>query len=104
MAVSTDTYLTLADAKIQLRIDDDGVAGDGGVVTVAVESAIESAVGYVAKITGLPLMSADYTASAEDVAVIERAVIIAAREFFEGASSVAARRALDVIAGPLKRY
>ena len=99
MAVSTDTYLTLADAKIQLRIDDDGPE-----ITLAAESAIAAAVSYVSKITGLPLLDADFVPAPADMPVIQRAVIIAAREFFEGASSVAARRALDVIAGALKRF
>ena len=101
MATSAD-YLTLEDAKVQLRIDDDGLAGDGSVMTLAVESAISAAIAYISKTTGLALLDADYTAPPTDLPVIQRAVIIAAREFFEGATSIPRRSAVDKISAPLR--
>ena len=102
MATSAD-YLTLADAKVQLRIDDAGVAGDGSVMTLAVESAISAAIAYVGKSTGLPLLSADYTPAPADLPLIQRAVIVACREMFEGSVETPRRRAVDTITAPLRQ-
>ena len=185
MAASVDTYLTLDDAKIQLRCDDNGPE-----IRKAVNTAIADAVSYLSAKTELPLIDHDvkhdhypprqsqaplivrlafvkgvkalaywstvgslrlapdghinprgglgrveahgehvlvyppadgwpamlpgspinlilnigHTPNDVDLPHVRRAVIIATREFFEGASSVAARRALDVIAGPLTQY